>query len=264
MHAERDTLIRQHLYAHGQSTIQALAERADTSIATIRRDLKRLEALGVIQRTHGGARIANPAGVEAAFETRENQNIAAKKAIAAAAYAMLRPGMSVFLDAGTTVLQFARYLRMAPLDLSIFTKCLDVEQLLIGAGDMRLTLLGGNLRPRNLSVVGPLAEAAISGLWFDQLFLGASAVRQDGTLSTPDAAEASLNALMLRRATCRCVLADSSKFGLTATYKVAPLAAITDLVSDPGLGEPWRDLLAQNGVHLTVAPLDRLAEAAHA
>jgi len=264
MHAERETLIRQHLYAHGQSTIQALAERADTSIATIRRDLKRLEELGVVERTHGGARIASPVGVEAAFETRENQNIAAKKAIAAAAYTMLRPGMSVFLDAGTTVLQFARYLRMAPLDLSIFTNSLAVAQLLIGVGDMRLTLLGGQLRPQNHSVVGPLAEAAIGGLWFDQLFLGASAVRQDGTLSTPDAAEASLNALMLRRATRRCVLADSSKFGLTATYRVAPLDAITDLVSDPGLDAPWQDLLEQNGVQLTIAPVDTLAEAAHA
>jgi DeoR family fructose operon transcriptional repressor len=207
----------------------------------------------VIERTHGGARIAGAAGVEVAFEAREQHNIAAKRAIGSAAFTLLRPGTTVFLDAGTTVLQFARHLRMTPLPLSVFTNSLAVAQILVGIGELRVTMLGGQLRPQNLSAVGPIAEAAIDTLWFDQLFLGASAVQQDGTLSTPDAAEASLNARMLRRATRRCVLADSSKFGLTATHRVAGLEAITDLISDPDLSPAWQARLREAGVRVTLA-----------
>lgn len=255
MHDDRDILIRHHLYMHGQSTIQALADLTDASVATVRRDLQRLEERGVVQRIHGGARIAAPVGVEVAFEAREQQNIAAKKAIAAAAAALVEPGMSVFLDAGTTVLQFARFLRMTPVALHVFTNSLAVAHMLIGIERLQLTLLGGQLRVPNQSMVGPLAESAIGTLWFDLLFLGASAVQADGSLSTPDAAEASLNALMLRRASRRCVLADASKFGLTATYRVGPLNAATDLVSDPGLSDAWRGQVEQSGVSLTIAPL---------
>ena len=62
-------------------------------------------------------------------------------------------------------------------------------------------------------------------IWFDQLFLGASAISPDGAIYSVDSAEASLNRCMLARSANRFVLADSSKFGTMATYKVAPLNA---------------------------------------
>ena len=43
--------------------------------------------------------------------------------------------------------------------------------------EISVTLLGGNLRRQNASMVGPLTEAALERLWFDQLFLGAGAYR---------------------------------------------------------------------------------------
>jgi DeoR family fructose operon transcriptional repressor len=60
-------------------------------------------------------------------------------------------------------------------------------------------------------------------IWFDQLFLGASAIIADGTIDSVDSAKASLNKRLLTRSARRFVLADSSKFGTTASYKVAPL-----------------------------------------
>ena len=56
---ERLDAIRSHLYAHGFSTIQALAESVGASLATIRRDLQVLEREGSIDRVHGGARLAD-------------------------------------------------------------------------------------------------------------------------------------------------------------------------------------------------------------
>ena len=110
--AERLDAIRSHLYTHGFSTIQALADAVGASLATIRRDLAVLEREGAIDRVHGGARIAEGSSVEMAFQERAKRNLAAKRSIAAAAYELLVPHATVFLDAGTTVLQLARLIRV--------------------------------------------------------------------------------------------------------------------------------------------------------
>ena len=125
---DRLDAIRSHLYANGFSTIQALADAVGASLATIRRDLQILEREGAIDRVHGGARIAEGSSVEVAFQEREKRNLSAKRAIATAAYDLLHPRTAIFLDAGTTVLQLARLIRINPLPLRIFTNGLTVAQ----------------------------------------------------------------------------------------------------------------------------------------
>jgi DeoR/GlpR family transcriptional regulator of sugar metabolism len=98
-----------------------------------------------------------------------------------------------------------------------------VAQEFLNVPNLEVVLLGGQLRSENASLVGPQAEAMIETIWFDQLFLGASAISPDGAIYSVDSAEASLNRRMLDRSADRFVLADSSKFGTMATYKVAPL-----------------------------------------
>ncbi len=231
--------IRSHLYANGFSTIQALAEALGASLATVRRDLQILEQEGVIDRVHGGARIAEGSSVELAFQEREKRHLSQKRAIAKAAYDLLVPRTSIFLDAGTTVLQLARLIRLNPMPLRIFTNGLIVAQEFLNIPNLEVALLGGQLRNENASLVGPEAEAMLETLWFDQLFLGASAISQDGAIYSVDSAEASLNRRMLARSASRFVLADSSKFGMTATYKVNSLKSVT-IITDAALSAHWR------------------------
>src|SRR5262245_20319512 len=115
MKVDRRTAIREHLYRNGPTGITELAVATDASVATVRRDLHWLEQAGLIMRTHGSARIADATTMEVAFRVRETQNIAAKRAIASAVASLISPNSSVFMDAGTTVLQFARHLRLNPI-----------------------------------------------------------------------------------------------------------------------------------------------------
>jgi DeoR/GlpR family transcriptional regulator of sugar metabolism len=251
MKDERLDAIRSHLYAHGYSSIQALADSVGASLATIRRDLQVLEREGAIDRIHGGARIAEGSSVEVAFQERAKRNLAAKRGIAAAAYEALKPHATVFFDAGTTVLQLARLIRVNPLPLRIFTNGLAVAQEFLHVPNVEVAVLGGQLRSENASIVGPQAEAMLEALWFDQLFLGVSAIGADGAIYSIDIAEASLNQRMLARSAERYLLADSSKFGTMATYRVAPLAAAR-VVTDARLPSEWRARLADMGVEATI------------
>lgn len=257
MKPDRLEAIRHHLYTRGTSSIEALADSTGASVATIRCDLTVLEQQGVVSRTHGGARIASGAHVEVGFATRERHNLAQKRAIASAAFDLLRPQSAVFLDAGTTVLQLARRLRVSPIPLAVFTNGLQVAQALMDVPKLRVTMLGGQLRSENASLVGPAAESMLEQLWFDQLFLGASAVGDDCCIYSLDAAEAHLNRTMLARSANVAVLADASKFGHRATYLVAPLSAETSVISDRQLDVAHRRRLAEAGVAVAIAPQGR-------
>lgn len=257
MQSDRLEAIRQHLYTQGACSIPALAEAVGTSLATVRRDLQVLEQQGVVSRSHGSARIADGSETEAAFAVRENQNLEAKRAIAQAAYDRLEPHSAVFFDAGTTVLQLARLLRLNPIPLTVFTNGLVVAQELMAVSKLKINLIGGQLRVENASLVGPAAEAALQVLWFDQLFLGAGAIGDDNRIYSVDAAEASLNALMRRRSARTVVMADATKFGRRATHLVTAVDAPLAIITDAGLSAEAQATVRQGGATLDCVAVGR-------
>ncbi|WP_102957712.1 DeoR/GlpR family DNA-binding transcription regulator [Mangrovicella endophytica] len=255
MKDDRFSAIRQLLYSAGSSSIQEIADAVGASPATIRRDLQILETRGAITRTRGGARIADDAGIEVAFQTREQQNLSAKRAIAEAAFGTLAPHSAIFLDAGTTVLQLARCIRLNPMPLSVFTNCIVSAQVLMDVPDVKVTLLGGLLRSENASMVGALAETMLERLWFDRLFLGAGALADDCCIYSLDESEARLNEKMIAHATGTMLLIDSSKFGRRLTYRVAAVTPKIEIVTDDGLASDWLRRLAEADLTpLIVAP----------
>ena len=253
MKIDRAAAIRQHLYSKGYSSVGQIAEAVGASEPTVRRDLLAMEESGAVVRLHGGARIAEASGAEVAFESRKQINLQAKRAIADVAYGLLRPDTAVFLDAGTTVLQLARRLRLHPMPLRVFTNCLPAAQLLLPVADLTITLLGGTLRPQNASMVGMLAEDALDGLWFDQLFLGVGAISLEGEIYSSDEQEARINRRMLTRTDAPILMADADKFGHRLTYRVAPLGPKTQLITESRLDPDWQERLRDMGCTLILA-----------
>lgn len=252
MNIDRLSKIRQHLYAHGQTSIQDLATLMGASLPTIRRDLLRLEDDGVIERAHGWARIAQQSSTEVAFELRANQGVEYKRAIAEEAYALIRPNTTVFFDSGTTVQQLARKLRAVPIPLTVFTNGLALVSELKAIPGVSVFLIGGSLRIENLSMVGPLAELMLDQVWFDQAFIGCSAISDGGAIHSIDLQEASLNAKTLRRSSKKIILADSTKFGAKAPYVVCGLSDVNRIITDSDLSLPWQQQIEKLKVPLTL------------
>ena len=117
---------------------------------------------------------------------------------------------------------------------------------------LTITLLGGTLRKANASMVGELAEAALAELWFDQLFLGVSAVAPDLSIYSADEQEARINQLMLLRTAEPVILTDSSKFGQRFTHRVVPIAGTMQIITDCRLSVDCQRQLAEAGAALTL------------
>jgi DeoR family fructose operon transcriptional repressor len=236
------------LLSQGQMSVHDIATSLDASPATVRRDLSELEQLGQIERLHGSARIATGSQKELAFSAREDNQITAKRAIASTAATLIQPHEAIFLDAGTTVLQLARHIRSNAMPINVFTNGLVIAQELAHVAHVNVTLIGGRVRSENLSIVGSAAIAMLGGLWFDRLFLGASAIDDEGHITSLDADEAATNAHMVQRSASLVVLADSTKFQKRITHTVTKMTEGNLLISDGRPTGAFAACLSQAGV----------------
>lgn len=255
MRDSRLSMIRHFLFEKTSASIHEIAEAVGASLPTVRRDLLTLELEGAICRTHGGASIADSASRTTAFEVQEQICIDAKRAIGLDAHTRLEPNVSVFLGAGTTVLQLARSVRMHPLPVAVFTNSLAVAEILTGIREVAVTLIGGRLNSRGASTGGTLAEGLLERLWFDRLFLGASVIGKDGYIYSADEEEARLHEKLIGRSARSTILADASKFGRHATYRIAQLNGCLDVISDDRLPETWLNLLISAGCSVRLSKI---------
>ena len=146
----------------GQLSVAELAELTNASEMTIRRDLDTLTEQGVVERYRGGARSLQLRGEEPPFAARVHEGLDAKRRIAATVAAMLTEGEAVVIDSGTTCLEVARALTHRR--LTVMPLSLHAANALAAAPQVRLLLPGGEPRPGELALTGPLAEASLAAL----------------------------------------------------------------------------------------------------
>ena len=84
------------------ATVQELCEALGTSESTIRRDLTELDRLGKLNKVHGGATLPDSRfqAEEPTMQAKETLAVPQKRAIAAAAAALIHAGCRVFLPGG--------------------------------------------------------------------------------------------------------------------------------------------------------------------
>jgi len=209
--------------------VEEMATRFQVSASTIRRDLARLTAQGVIVRTYGGAVTGEAA--EPPLHERELQAKAEKSAIARAAEEFVQEGDFVLLDAGTTTGALAARLATRR-GLTVATNGLTALNALADADGVRLIVLGGAVRHISLGMVGPITESALSNVTADSAFLGADGVVAGRGLCEATEEQASLKRLMVAQADAVYVLADSSKLGNPAQHFWTPLRRPWTLITD--------------------------------
>ena len=137
--------------------------------------------------------------------------------------------------------------------LTVFTNGIVVAQELAHVPDIQVYLLGGRIRPENMSIIGPFADEMLGKVWFDQLFLGASAIDDNGWVSSYDADEAQLNTRMLSRSDNVFLLADQQKFGVRATYNVFRLTGDETLILDGTVPTGFSGYAAEKQLNIVTA-----------
>ena len=238
-------------------SVVALSEAFGLSQPTIRRDLKRLEQMGLLRRVHGGAEATLQPGQVPRFSVRLMQNAEVKQAIGQAASALIRPGNTILLDSGTTVLEIARNLPDSLLNdggVTVLTRSLTIAYELRRRRQIRLIILGGLYLHDFDTLVGPQVEQALQEMHVDILFAGTDGLTVESGMSTDNVSEVGLLRTMAGRADRVVVVTDSSKIGVSNLQMILSLNEIHALITDSEAPEAFVEAVRDQGIKVTVVP----------
>jgi DeoR family transcriptional regulator of aga operon len=228
---DRLGVILERLNESSSVGVPELAQELGVSAASVRRDLRLLEEQQLLTRTHGGA-VASGVLYELPMRYRGGRRQAAKRAIAHRAVELLRPDVvSIGLNGGSTTTEVARAL-MSRSKLRVVTNALNIASELAVRAQIDLVVCGGSARSESYELVGPIAEATLSGLNLDVAILGVDGVSAAAGMTTHHEVEAQTNRAILNAAEQVIVVADATKIGRRAFARIAPASAISDLVTD--------------------------------
>ncbi|MCI0383080.1 DeoR/GlpR family DNA-binding transcription regulator [Streptomyces sp. CNQ085] len=244
--AERLRRITEAVREAGQLSVAELAGLTGASEMTVRRDLEVLADQGVLERYRGGARSLLLRGEEPPFVLRELERSDAKRRIAAEAASLITDGESVVLDSGTTCLEVARAL--ADRRLTVMPLSLHAANVLTDAPRLKLLLPGGEPRPGELALTGPLAEASLATLRFDTAVIGCCGLNAADGLTAYDLADAAVKRAAITSARRVVAVADAAKFSRTALAFVAPVSALDAVVTEEGAPGDQTGALTAAGV----------------
>ncbi len=97
---------------------------------------------------------------------------------------------------------------------------------------IRIVVTGGTLRPKQHSLVEPLATTLFQSLRVDSVFLGCNGIAVDGGVTNINLPEAVVKRAMLEAAARCVVMADATKLGVRALAPVCTLDEVDVLVTD--------------------------------
>ncbi|MER5738699.1 DeoR/GlpR family DNA-binding transcription regulator [Streptomyces sp. NPDC002262] len=255
--AERRQLILEMVRANGAVSLRELARVVQTSEVTVRRDVRALEAEGLLDRRHGGAVLPGGFTRESGFPQKSHLATAEKTAIADVAASLVEEGEAIVVGAGTTTQELARRLARVP-GLTVVTNSLLVAQALAHANRVEVVMTGGTLRGSNYALVGSGAEQSLQGLRVSRAFLSGSGLTAERGLSTSNMLSASVDRALVQAAAEVVVLADHTKLGTDTMFQTVPTDVITRLVTDEPPPHDERaatelQALADQGVQIAVA-----------
>ena len=237
------------------ATVAELKRRFGVSDATVRRDLIQLSQQGYIERGHGGAaprRFRRSQGLpELPVLERAHLMVEEKRRIGQTAAGHVEDGDVILISGGSTTAEMVPYLG-GRRELTVVTNALNIASLLAPHQNIRTVITGGVVRHSELSMLGALTEDALRNLRVDKLFMGSPAIHADYGLSADDMTEVQSDRNIMASAREVIVLADHTKFGKIATMRVAPIAQVRRLITDPGIPESTLAALREEGVEVEV------------
>lgn len=173
----------------------------------------------------------------------EEKNIIAKKALK-----FFKPGSSVFMDAGSTMMCLAK---MLPNErFYVFTSAPNVAMEVLYTTSSTVHLTGGEINRDNLAVTGACAIEFMKNINIDIAFITVPGFSLNNGFSCGNPDDSQLKKVVIERAAKVIVLMDSSKIGLNLPYTYARLSDIDVLIGDGKLPQYFLEEAKKNGVKI--------------
>jgi DeoR/GlpR family transcriptional regulator of sugar metabolism len=249
--------IKKLLLENSSVSVSNLSKVFNVSELTVRRDLKRLEDEGLLERVHGGAitsRIKSefsPVYLEDLKQYRSE-----KQRIAAEAAKRISDGNAIIIESGTSCLELVYHLDNVK-NIFIYTASVPIAyelwKIALNRHDIELNICGGQVEIRSNTLIGSNAVNFFKDIHADIAFIGAVSISLKTGITTSSILDAEVTKAIIANSKKVILLADSSKFGKSGHISIANLESINEIITDSNITKEMSDGINGLGIKLTIA-----------
>lgn len=241
-------LILDMLKQQQRVNVKDLADQLQVSQESIRRDLKELETRGHARRVYGGA-VIDQHESDQPFGERLRVGAREKARIGEAAASLVKDGMKIFIDTGTTTIACLKHLENRK-DLTVVSNSIAVASHFFTVPETSVRVLGGRMRSDYQATYGHETVAALKEHFFDLAIIAISAIHIDRGFMDFGEDEAVLRRIARTQAKKSVIVADSSKFGRLGSIHTLGLDEIDAVITSGVIGREFSDQFSQSNVEV--------------
>jgi len=241
--------IRQMIKNEHKVSVPQLSELYQVTEETIRRDLDKLEAEGIANRTYGGAVLNTASQVESIhFYKRSDINLEAKKKIAINALSLLENKSTMFADSSSTVIELLKLMKERQ-DLTVLTNS-SVALQVLATGDTKVLSTGGEFNKNSLSMQGSLAKEMVRKYHVEVCVMSCKGLDLEAGALDSNENEAEVKKIMIEQADEMILLVDHTKFDKKAFVQLVLPEKISCIVTNEKPLDKWVKYCRENNITL--------------
>ena len=249
----RKQKILQLIKKHQQLSINALAKKLQVTTNTVRVDLKDLILSGDVIRTHGGvssAELLHGNSIQDLFQTRKLTNKLSKNHIAQILYDHLpqQHGITLFLDASTTVLSLAPLLKHFPYNITIITNFIPLAYELSHYLKIKVILCGGTLWAESQTCIGEDTTTILKNYRADIAILGCAGLSLNEGIFNGNIETTNIKQSMSQFSSEVWLMCDDTKFDKRAISFFSDISTISKVFTNKTPNLKWIEYFTQNNV----------------
>jgi len=236
---ERLGKIRDIVKRDGKVYVNELCEIFNISEDSIRKDLKKLENQGLIERIYGGALLKEKEGLFSGkvrtekFDTRLYQDTSLKEIIAEKAFNMVENDEVIYIDTSSTNALLAEKLAKSDKQITVVSNFVNALSTLAVNPNIKLVCPGGNYNEDVAGFTGISALRALDKYYFDKTFIGVVAVDlSTGDLMLDNFEDSELKSELIGVSKNSILVCLSSKLGKKTSYKFGELSQIDTIITE--------------------------------
>lgn len=263
---QRHQLLLEILDEQQFASVTDLTIQLNSSEATIRRDLIKLNKEGRLEKIRGGAQRLRGAAVQSgkthiagsAFLVNKDKAAAAKRAIAERAVAMCEDNELIIVNGGSSTFMMGEFL--AQRDISVLTNSYYLSQYLCDNGQNQVTVPSGEIYRKQGIILSPFENDSIQNYRSKLMFTGTAGIGEFGVMET-DSLLVRAEQKLRKQAEKLVVLADSSKLGHKSNFILYPIDEVDVLITDNAADPLLVERIQSHGVEVILVAVDHLAPA---
>lgn len=251
MNKNRFDDISAYIREHKRVALSELTEVFSISMPTLRRDLKKLQEMGVIHKVYGAVESCSERNLTP-LSARIDINHKGKFRIARDAALRLCDGDVIFLDSGSTVGAMAPFLGRLQ-RLTVITNNILVIEKVIRLPKVELITLSGQYNRHTFSFVGDEVVPMLRRYNISKAFMGTTGLSVSSGITHAYIHEGAVKRSAVELAQETFLLADHLKFSTFAPYTYCSIADIDEIFTDEEPDPQYRAWCEDNHTKIAVA-----------